>query len=161
MNCLVEIHAQQKKFSYTVRQGRVHFQDQVSRRTVILSCIIPAALLDFWAIACQFPMGFPKCAGVITSFCTVLRRFQWNRQRLATDSHECQVRVGIWSGVQEVAVTKFNSTKSSTNIKIKYRHCGASMAIFDIFCSIFTLADASLSVGFCLQIVRDFVPPYP
>ena len=31
----------------------------------------------------------------------------------------------------------------------------------DFLGSIFTLADAGLSVGFCLQIVRDFVPPYP
>jgi hypothetical protein len=28
---------------------------------------------------------------------------------------------------------KFNSTKSSTNIKIKHRHCGASMAMFEMF----------------------------
>jgi hypothetical protein len=75
---------------------------------------------------------------------------------------KCQVRVGIWSEVQEVAVRKtapwqrvsmsfhdqpfsdfssyvfnggnnFNSTKSSTNIKIKHRHCGASMAMFEMF----------------------------
>jgi hypothetical protein len=39
------------------------------------------------------------------------RCFQWNRQRLGTDSMKCQVRVGIWSGVQEVAVRKIQFDK--------------------------------------------------
>ena len=84
---LVEIHAKEKQFSYTVRDGKVHFKENVSRAhhllakkltrywrdakwtsfittPVILSCIIPAALMDFWASAYQFicfsAYGIPK-----------------------------------------------------------------------------------------------------
>ena len=84
---LVEIHAKEKKFNYTVRDGKVHFKENVSRAhhllakkittylreakfssflttPMILSCIIPVALMDFWATAYQlvcFPSyGIPK-----------------------------------------------------------------------------------------------------
>ena len=84
---LVELHAKEKQFSYTVRDGRVHFQEGVSRAhhrlakkltrywrdakwssyittPAIISCIIPVALMDLWATAYQcvcFPAyGIPK-----------------------------------------------------------------------------------------------------
>jgi hypothetical protein len=84
---LVEIHAKEKEFSYTVHDGKVHFKKSVSRAhhklakklsrylrdarwtsyvttPVILSCIIPVALMDFWASAYQFicfpAYGIPK-----------------------------------------------------------------------------------------------------
>jgi hypothetical protein len=84
---LVEIHAKEKQFSYTIRDGKVHFKESVSRAhhllakkllrywsdakwssfittPVILSCMIPAALMDFWATAYQFicfpAYGIPK-----------------------------------------------------------------------------------------------------
>jgi hypothetical protein len=84
---LVEVHAREKRFSYTIREGKVHFTESVSRAhhllakkiirywrdakwssfittPVILSCIIPVAMMDFWATAYQcicFPAyGIPK-----------------------------------------------------------------------------------------------------
>lgn len=84
---LVEIHAKEKEFSYSVQDGKVHFTKsvrQAHRRLakklsrylrdakwtsfvttpVILSCIIPAMLMDWWATAYQlvcFPAyGIPK-----------------------------------------------------------------------------------------------------
>jgi hypothetical protein len=84
---LVEIHAKEKQFSYTVRDGKVHFKKNVSHAhrllakklsrywrdakwssfittPVILSCVIPVALMDLWASAYQFvcfsAYGIPK-----------------------------------------------------------------------------------------------------
>ena len=84
---LVEIHAKEKQFSYTVKDGNVHFKEGVSlahhllakkltgywrdakwssyiTTPVILSCIIPVALMDFWATSYQFvcfpAYGIPK-----------------------------------------------------------------------------------------------------
>jgi hypothetical protein len=91
----VEIHAKEKQFSYTVHNGKVHFTEKVSHAhqllakklsrywrdarwssffttPVILSCIIPAAMMDFWApLINSFvfpPTAFPKSADAITSF---------------------------------------------------------------------------------------------
>jgi hypothetical protein len=84
---LVEIQRKEKKFQYEIRDKKVHFQEAVSRHhhtlakklgqylrdaklssflttPVILSCIIPAAMMDFWATAYQFicfpAYGIPK-----------------------------------------------------------------------------------------------------
>jgi hypothetical protein len=74
---LVETRAKKKQFSYAVHDGKVHFKKSVSdahhllakklsrylsdakwtsflTTPVILSCIIPAMLMDFWATAYQF-----------------------------------------------------------------------------------------------------------
>ncbi|HEY3857248.1 MAG TPA: hypothetical protein VGO67_22930 [Verrucomicrobiae bacterium] len=84
---LAEIHTKEEKLSYAVRKGKVHFKEGVAERhqalakkltdylreaklssflttPAILSCIIPVALLDFWASAYQFvcfpAYGIPK-----------------------------------------------------------------------------------------------------
>lgn len=84
---LVELHAKEKQFKYTVHDGRVHFQEAMALRhaqyaqqltrywgtarwssyvttPIILSCIVPALLMDFWASAYQFvcfpAYGIPK-----------------------------------------------------------------------------------------------------
>lgn len=84
---LIEIHAREKEFNYSVRNGKVHFKESISRAhhllakkltrywrdakwssflttPVILSCIVPVALMDFWASAYQFicfpAYGIPK-----------------------------------------------------------------------------------------------------
>ena len=84
---LVEIHAKEKQFNYTVHKKKIQFKKSVEREhrllakkltrywrdakwssyittPIILSCIIPAALMDFWATVYQlicFPAyGIPK-----------------------------------------------------------------------------------------------------
>ena len=84
---LVEIHANEKQFSYTVQDKKVHFKESAAREhrllakklthywrdtrwssyittPVILSCIIPVVVMDFWATAYQFncfpAYGIPK-----------------------------------------------------------------------------------------------------
>ena len=84
---LVEMHAKEKQFSYTVHDGKVHFTKKVSHAhhllakklskywhdakwssfittPVILSCIVPAALMDLWVSVYQFicfpAYGIPK-----------------------------------------------------------------------------------------------------
>ena len=78
---LVEIHANEKQFSYTVQDKKVHFKESAAREhrllakklthywrdtrwssyittPVILSCIIPVVVMDFWATAYQFNCFF-------------------------------------------------------------------------------------------------------
>jgi hypothetical protein len=84
---LVEGHAREKQFSYAIHEEKVHFKKSVSRShhllakkllrywrdakwssyittPVILSCVIPSALMDFWATAymciCFPAFGIPK-----------------------------------------------------------------------------------------------------
>jgi hypothetical protein len=84
---LVELHAKEKRSSDTVSEREIHFKESVIREhrmlakklahywrdakwtsfittPVILSCIIPAALMDFWATVYQFicfpAYGIPK-----------------------------------------------------------------------------------------------------
>jgi hypothetical protein len=84
---LVEVQRQEKEFGYEVRGRAVHFKEKIAQEhramakkltrywrdarvtsflttPVILSCIIPAMLMDFWATAYQYicfsAYGIPK-----------------------------------------------------------------------------------------------------